>query len=365
MRTLRSIAPLLSSCLAVLALGACQREPAPRVEQPRPVRSVVVQPEALQGALVLPAEIRPRIEVRYGFRVGGKIAERTVSAGDAVRPGQMLARLDPQDALPVIASAKASLEAARTDAKLAEADLQRQRSLRERNFISQASLERQQAVHDAARSRVEAAEAQLRQASNALDFGVLRADVAGRVIALDAEAGQVVAAGQSVVRVAKAGEIEALVNVPEKSLAAARAQQRWRVLVPAAGDREIAATVREIGPVADAASRTWAMRLSLSGNLDGVELGMTASATGASGSGTALLLPVSALVSLDANPTVWVYDAAGQTVRAVKVKTGGFVGERVRIVEGVAAGDRVITAGANLVKAGQKVRLIDGDGAAR
>lgn len=362
---LRRFATLLAAGVAVVSIQGCQREPAVRVEPIRPVRTVVLEARAAQASLTLPAEIRPRVETRYGFRVPGKIAERLVSVGDPVRAGQVLARLDPQDAMPAVAAARATREAARTDARLAETELARLRSLRQQNFISQASLDRQQASFDAARARVEAAEAQLRQANNALVFGVLKADRAGHVVAIEAEAGQVVAAGQPVVRVAKSGEIEALVNIPERELAQVRGLRHWTVRIAALGERELTGTLRELSPVADAASRTWPMRLTLSGDLAGVELGMTATATGAIASTAGFLVPMTALHSIDATPRVWVVDAGASTVRSVPVRTAGFVGEQVRIAEGLAAGDRVVTAGANLLKAGQKVKVLEADGAAQ
>lgn len=349
---------LLLSVLIPLALAACERASAPQAEEVvRPVRSVLAAPVPVGRTLVLPGELRPRIETAYGFRVGGKIARREVSVGDRVERGQVLARLDPTDAAPALAAAEASLAGARTDARLAEADLARQRELREQNFISQASLDRAIAAREAAVARVDAAAAQLRQARNALDFQLLRADAAGYVASVEAEAGQVVAAGQPVLRVARAGDIEVRVDVPEAALAEARGATRWEVRVAAAGDRVIPARVRELAPAADPASRTYPMRLSLEGDTAGLALGMSAVATGNGRSGQAFVLPISALHTLDGQPRVWVVDPAASTVRAVPVTVDGFDGDTVRVLDGIAAGDRVVTAGASMLSAGQKVRV--------
>lgn len=357
------ISVLFAALLAVLA--GCGREVPPKVEAVRPVRSLEVRPTAIDAGIELPAELRPRIETRYGFRIGGKVAERRVSVGDRVTPGQVLARLDPQDVDPAIASARAALDASRTDASLAATELKRLTDLRARNFVSEASLDRQKAVADAALARVESAEAQLRQARNASDFQTLRADAAGVVVGVDAEAGQVVAAGQSIIRVARAGEIEALINVPEADLRAAREAAHWKVVVPAAGDRVLQGRVREIAPLADPGSRTWAVRLSLTGALDGVALGMTATASTRSAKGEAIVIPITALFSTDAQPKVWVVDPAAGTVRAVTVTTAGLSGENVRIASGLKPGDRVVTAGASLLSEGARVRLLDAAGADR
>ena len=208
-------------------------------------------------------------------------------------------------------------------------------------------------------SRERAAAAQLVQARNAVEFQTLRADSDGVVVGIDAEAGQVIAAGQPVVRVAKAGEVEALVNVPERDVANARATRAWRVVVPAAGDRALEARVRELSPVSDPASRTFPMRLTLSADLAGVELGMSGVASAAGGAGEVVALPIAALYTQDAQSRVWVVDPATLTVRAVAVRTAGLAGDTVRVAEGLKRGDRVVTAGANLLVAGQKVKLLE------
>lgn len=351
---LSAVVPALA---LVFLLAACERsEPVPP-KAVRPVRTVVAEASAVESALSLPGELRPRVEVAYGFRVGGKIARREVAVGDRVKAGQVLARLDPTDAAPAAAAAQATLSGAQTEERLAQADLDRQLELRERNFISEASLDRSRAAHDAAAARVAAAQAQLRQARNAVDFQVLRADVSGYVASIAAEAGQVVAAGQPVVRVARAGEIEVAISIPEARLAAARSVGRWQVRVAAVGDRVFDASVRELAPVADPASRTYPMRLTLKGDTADLALGMSAVATGVGAGDQAIMLPITALFTLDAQPRVWIVDPATSTVRSVQVGTAGFDGDRVRVVSGIAAGDRVVTAGANMLFEGEKVRL--------
>lgn len=346
--------------LLPLALAACKRpEPQP-VDPVRPVRAVVAQPQQVGSELRLPGELRPRVETVHAFRIGGKIAQRLVSVGDRVTAGQPLARLDPSDTAAALAGAQAALSAARTDARLTQAELARQQELHGRGYLSQAGLERFLAARDSAQARVEAAQAQLRQAQNAVSYELLRAEAAGFVASVDAEAGQVVAAGQPVVRIARAGEIEAKVDVPERDLAAARGASRWQVRVPAAGDRVISARVREISPAADPASRTYPMRLALEGDTSGLALGMSAVASSVrEGQEAVFVLPVSALHTLDGQPRVWIVDPASSTVRQVPVTTAGLDGDSVRIVAGLAPGDRVVVAGANLLVAGQKVRLPD------
>lgn len=349
---------LWSGVLPVILLAGCQK-PVPVAQEPiRPVRSVVVQAQTSPVELTLPAVVRPRVETRYGFRVAGKIAQRSVSVGDAVAPGQVLARLDPQDLAPAVAAARSQLDAARTELALARVELDRLRDLRQRSFVSQAQVDRQQAAADAADARRRSAEAQLAQAGNSAAFQTLRADVAGVVTAVDSEAGQVVAAGQSVVRVARSGEYELEVAVPEGDLAMARATRTWQAVIPALGPQPRSAVVREVSPTSDPASRTFTMRLALQGDTAGIGLGMTAVVRAARDTTPGFELPLSALYSQDGRPHVWRVGADG-TVEPVPVVTDGYLDGAVRIVEGVSAGDRIVTAGASLLVAGQKVRVLD------
>jgi RND family efflux transporter MFP subunit len=323
------------------------------------VRTVVAQPQRVEIAIQLPGEVRPRVESRLGFRVGGKLSQRAVSIGDRVAPGQVLARLDPTDLAPALAAQQAQVVAARTERDLAAVELERLRHLRAQNYISQASLDRQQAAFDAADARLTAAQAQQQQARNAVDFQVLKADAPGVVTAIEAEVGQVVTAGQPVIRVAHTAEREIAVNVPESDLRAVRDARGWAVVVPALG-RTLSGRLREVSPVSDPASRTFAARIALAGDLDGVALGMTTVVQALRSSETAIVMPLSALASVDGRPRVWKVGADG-TVQPVEVTTAGLLDDAVRVVDGIAPGDRIVTAGANLLRAGQSVRVLDAD----
>ncbi|MEI7444478.1 MAG: efflux RND transporter periplasmic adaptor subunit [Burkholderiales bacterium] len=356
---MRLVLPLSAALVAVLVAACAEKEVATaKVEPPRPVRTMVVQPQSTAVAIQLPGEVRPRIESRLGFRVGGKLSQRTVSVGDRVVPGQTLARLDPTDLAPALQAQQAQVVAARTDRDLASVELERLRNLRAQNYISQASLDRQQATFDAAQARLLAAEAQQTQARNALDFQVLKADAAGVVTAVEAEVGQVVTAGQPVIRVAQTGEREIALNVPEGDLKVARDTKDWAVVVNALGHRVIPGRLRELSPISDPASRTYPARITLLGDLDGVALGMTAVVQALRPAETAFVLPLSALQSTDGTPRVWRVDAQN-VVTAVEVRTGGLRDDGVRVLEGLKAGDRIVTAGANLLRAGQVIRVLD------
>lgn len=348
---------LLLPAIAV-TISACDRPTPVRDERPRPVRSVVVELSRTTVVLTLPGEVRPRVETRYGFRVGGKISQRLVSVGDSVKAGQPLARLDPMDLAPALASGRAQLEAANTELKLARIELERLKELRGLNYVSQAQVDRQQAQADSAEARRRTAAAQLSQATTSIGFQNLVSDTAGVVTAVEAEAGQVVAAGQTVVRIARTDEKELLINVPEADLSLARATRTWTVTIPALGSAPLSAEMRELSPLADPASRTYPMRLILRGDSAGIALGMTATAQASRESDEAFVLPMSALYSLSGEPHVWLV-ADDLSVGPVPVRTAGLLDDAVRITAGLKAGDRVVTAGANLLVPGQKVRLLD------
>lgn len=336
---------------------------AAKAELPRPVRFMQVGMSALSDISYLPGEVRPRYEQRYGFRVPGKIARRAVDVGQEVKAGQVLAVLDSQDVLPAINAQNAQVEVARTDFVLQQSELKRQQDLRDKGFVSGAALERQAATTAAADARVKAALSQLANAQNGLNFQTLRADRAGVVVAVDAEAGSVVSAGQSVVRVAQLGEKEIIVNVPERDVGLMKQAKGFAAQFDALPGKLYAAKLRELAPVADAASRTYTAKLAIANADDVLKLGMSATVRLDLGEAQVIVIPNTALYSRDNATRVWLVDRASETVKPVEVKLGESTNDGVAVLSGLKPGDLVVTAGANLLLVGQKVRLIDASAA--
>ena len=330
-----------------------------KAEAPRPVRFMRVGLMDVGNIAYLPGEVRPRFEQRYGFRVGGKIASRLVDIGQAVKAGQVLAVLDSQDVLPAIKAQEAQVEVARSDFQFQQSELKRQRELRDKGFVSGAGLERQTAAAEAAQSRLLAAQSQLANVRNGLDFQTLRADKAGLVVAVDAEAGSVVAAGQSVLRVAQLGEKEIAVNVPERLVVLMKKATGFVATLDAITNKSYTAKLRELSPAADPASRTYSARLSVIDADDALTIGMSATVRLAFGDAQAIVVPNSALYTRDDVTHLWLVDRPSETVKSVAVKVGQSTNDGVIIVSGLNAGDLVVTAGANLLLPGQKVRLLD------
>lgn len=366
----RQVAPnvfLVAICGLLLASCAKQAPPV-KAESVRPVLIQTIKADASQPVFSLPGETRARIETRYAFRLGGKVAQRLVAVGDSIAAGQVLARLDSQDLAPVVATQVALLDGAKTELKLTIADFNRTKELREKNYVSQAQLDRAQALVDGAQAKLKAATAQLNQAQTSTEFQVLKAEKAGLVISVEAEVGQVVSAGQAIYRVAQSGDRDLYVNVPETSLAAAKLTPRWVAIIPAQGSKPVEAVLREISPLADPASRTYPMRLTLVNSAANLPLGLSAvvqpavNSQSSESAAASYQVPLSALYSKDGKTNVWLVDAAASdpklgTVRLVSVKTAGFLDDSVRIAEGLKSGDKVVVAGANLLVVGQKVKL--------
>jgi RND family efflux transporter MFP subunit len=294
--------------------------------------------------------------------VGGKIVERLVEVGTSVRAGQPVARLDPADLGLAVASAKAQVASLQAERDLAAAELKRYSNLRDKNFISQAEYERRASAMATADARLDAVRAQLNQAANQAAYATLAADTSGIITAIEAEAGQVVTPGQTVARLARPGEKEIAIAVPEAQRDLVESGKDFTISLSAVPGREWKGRLRELSPAADPATRTYAARITVIQAGDEIDLGMSARVSITSAKPVAgVELPLAALYSRDDKAHVWLVEPAG-TVRLVPVTTRGVAGERVLVDSGLNPGDVVVIAGANLIRAGQKVKVLNGNG---
>lgn len=349
---------VLASLAAALAAG-CAKE-APKTEDIRPVRAVTISSGEIANASEFSGEVRARVESRLGFRVGGKITERKVDVGTPVRRGQVLMQLDPQDLRLAASQASAALEAARTNRDLAQAELKRYTELRAQNFVSQAVLDARRAAFEAADANMRAAQAAYRGQSNQAGYASLVSDIDGVVTAVEAEAGQVVSPGMPVVRVAKAGEKEVVIGVPENRVQALRNVARVAVRLWAHPGQQFTGRIREISPVADPLTRTYAVRVALPDASPLVQLGMTASVQFFErAAGEQIKLPLSALFQQGGKSAVWVVEQGA--VKLVPVQVAGASGNELIVTSGLQAGQTVVTAGVHQLKAGQKVKVLGRD----
>ncbi|HWQ37669.1 MAG TPA: efflux RND transporter periplasmic adaptor subunit [Burkholderiales bacterium] len=352
---------LIWFCLALTATtlpGCSQESPAP--PQPRAVNAVRVVMGARSAETAYSGDVRPRYESALGFRVSGKLVARLVDVGDTVEKGALLARLDPADQRLNAEAARSQFAAARADYEQAKADLARYAELLEKKFISQAEFDRRRTAYEVASARLEQARAQLSVTRNQAAYTELRADQAGVITAIEAEVGQVVAAGQVVARLAQTSEKEIEINVPENRLADLSSAAQIDITLWAVPGRTYRGRVREISPSADAVTRTYAARITVLDADATMKLGMTANVfLRGVGRSAAVELPASAVFKQGERVAVWVIDPVSKRVRAVAVEIGGYHEDRVSILSGLKDGELVVRAGVHKLFEGESVRVLD------
>lgn len=340
----------------VLFLAGCEQPP-----QAAEVRPVV---KAMRVSLAPAADERTysgvvvaRHEVAEAFRVVGRMARRLVDVGDRVAAGQVLATLDDKDLRLSVESALAERTAALSNQRKALADEQRYAALLAGNVVSQSEYDARHLAADEARGRMDRAESALDLARNALGYATLRASSDGVVTATAAEAGQVVAAGQNVLSVARNGELEVLADIPERSIGSLR-EARAEVSLWADDAVRCGAVLRETAPAADAATRTYAVRFTLRDPGPAVRLGMTAVLHLASPAGAPVArIPSSALFNQGSGTGVWVVDPGTGHPAFRPVTVAGYAGQDALVRGQLADGDRIVVAGVQKLDPGMVVRL--------
>lgn len=346
-------------CLAMVLLPvllvACGKPPA-KPQEVRPVRTLTVNAGATSAGNTYAGEVRPRYESDLGFRVAGKILQRQANVGDVVKKGQLLARLDPADMSLNETSQRAQMNSLDAQLKVAQLDYQRNKQLFDEGVIGAAGLDHYRATFDAAKAQVEAARAQVHAMSNQTGYTELRADHDGVITAAMGEPGQVVAAGQTVVRLAHSGEVEVATSVPEDQVGRMRQGMAVQVSLWASPGTTAPGSIRELASSADPATRTYSVRVSVPDPPAAMKLGMTASVTFPLEGPKLVHIPMAALIEQGQDKGVWLYEAGSQSVAFRPVAIAGVVGNDILVGGGLKDGDVVITAGAPLLRAGQKVK---------
>lgn len=328
------------------SLSACgKKETVAPVNPVRPALTQIVGVQAEEGGVFYSGEIRARNELTVSFRTGGKLIARPVEAGMRVKSGQVLARLDPLDAA-------LQAGAARAQYTLTESEALRYRELHRKGFVSQSVL-------DAKEVALQAASAQAGLTHNQSDYTVLRAAHDGVVAATLVEAGQVVSAGQAVLRLAQSGETEVSIEIPEADYAARHVGDKADIVLLTGTGAHMSGRLRELSPSADPVSRTYAARVSIVSAANHIALGMTARVRfEAAKTGAAeLLIPASAVYQQGVHPAVWIV-SADHTVSLRPVEISAYRDSGAVIASGLAAGERIVTAGVHRLSAGEKIQLI-------
>lgn len=352
---------LLSVLCALLPLAACSQEKEAPPEVVRPVLSVVVAPTASR-ALGFVGTVEPEFSANLAFRLLGRVVARDVEVGDLVTKGETLAALDPTALDLGVQAAKAELSNAEAQLANASASEERQRQLLESKNTSQAVYDAARQAMQAAQANVERARAALAKSEEQLGYARLFSDFDGVVTAAGAEVGQTVSPGQTIVTVARADVREAVVDIPDQLTGDLSIGTPFEVTLQSLPSIKAQAKLREIAPQAEGATRTRRVKLTLTDPPDSFRLGSTVTATRTAVAAPAIELPLSALLETDGKAKVWVVDPKAATVATRDVQISGRTADSFTVASGAAGGGleegvRVVTAGVHSLKEGQKVRI--------
>ena len=360
----RTACPPGTTTLLALAtltlLSACRSGDEAPAAEVRPVRVTTIESRAVGDTIALTGRVQAQTEINESFRIGGRLIERTVEIGDTVRPGQLLARLDPQNEESGLQAARAQLVAAQAQLVEARNNHTRMRDLVAENAVSRAAFDQAVAVLQTAESQVNSARANVNLAREPPE---LHAAARHAPQASSPRAGRSPAKwsgpGSMVVQVAREGARDAVFDVPAQVKDSAT--RNAGITVALVDDPKITATgtVREVSPRADPVTGTFAVRVQLNDPPPPMRLGSTVTGRVKLDAAPAIQIPASALIRADGGTAVWVYDPKAGTVAARSITVAGSNATTVQVASGLDPGDIVVTAGVQALRPGQKVRLLE------
>ncbi len=356
--TLRLCATGLALVGAAAASGCTSTAAVP--EAPRP--AIVTHPQADTAASgeVYSGDVRARYESQLGFRVAGKIKARLVDVGAHVDAGQAIAELDPLDLKLQAISAQANLTSARANRDLAQSEYNRYHALLDKHYVSQIQFDTTANALKAAQAQVEQTQAAMAVARNQAEYTMLRADHAGVITAIAAEAGQVVAAGQSIATLARDGAVEIEIALPENRIADYREGATAMIETWADAGTHWRGHLREIAPEADRVSRTYRVRVALDDAAAAPRLGQTARVYFVDPArAQQMLIPLAALTAHDDKPVVWLVDAKTRRVRMAPVAVIAYREQGAVLGGGVNAQEWIVAAGVHKLRNDQAIAPVD------
>ena len=350
---------LTATFILIAATVAGCGEEVSRAPEPRPVRTVTVGDGAEAETVSLTGQVRTKDQTDVAFRVEGRMIERRVNVGDALTAGQVIARLDEQNQKNMLRSAQAdvsSAEAARVQARLT---FKRQQQLLKKGWIARAKFDEAEQALRTAEAQVDSAQAQLHIAQDQLSYTVLLADGPGTVTAVGAEPGEVVSAGQMIVQLARQGGLDAVFDVPEQLIRTGPRDPLVEIAL--ANDRQVRTTgrVREVAPQADAATRTFQVKVGITNPPEAMRLGSTVTGSIKLSAPSGVEVPASALTRANGRPAVWVVDPRSQTVSLRNVDVLRYDPASIVISQGLKRGEIIVIAGVQSLHPGQTVRVLE------
>ncbi len=345
--------------LAAVPLAACRETPEVAAPAARPVRTITVEKSSsVTQPITLTGHIESDDEASIGFRISGRMIERTVRTGDRVEAGQVLARLEPMNEMNALRSAQAAVTAARATVVQTRNRYERQQTLLGQGWTTRAQFDEAEKARATAEAQLDSAEAQLRVAEDQVAFTELVADAPGVVTATGADAHEVVQAGQMIVRVARQGGRDAVFDVPAHILRSVPADSIIEVRLADDASVKAAGRVRTVAPQADPVTRTFEVKIGLTEPPEAMRLGATVIGQVQRDAPTAIEIPASALTRIDRQPAVWIVNPDDFSVSLRNVEVARFDPASVVISEGLDEGDVIITAGTQALHPGQKVRIL-------
>jgi RND family efflux transporter MFP subunit len=356
--SLRRRLSIFGVLLAYGVTSACQEEQA-LPAKPRPsVLATTARSVEFAEPVTLTGEIKARIESKLSFRVTGRIVERTADVGDHVDKGQVIARLDPAEQQAGIQAAQAGVDSSTAQTKLASANFDRQRALLAKGFTTKREYDLAEQALKTAESALDSSRADRATARDALSYTELRADAAGFVSARSADVGQVAQAAQSIFTIAEDGPRDAVFDVPESLLLREFVSTEVEVSLVTNPKVSARGEVREVSPSVDSATGTVRAKIGLDKTPPAMSLGAVVSGSGQLKGRKVIVLPWSAISSLDRRPAVWVVDPVTQAVALKTVSVDNYQSARVMIKAGLAEGDLVVIAGAKLLRPNLVVAVV-------
>jgi RND family efflux transporter MFP subunit len=343
---------------AALLLAACQREPEAKAPLARPVRTTTIEQSTAGAPISFTGRVEAEDEVALAFRISGRLIENSGKLGDRVQPGQVLAKLESQNELNALRQAQAGLAAAQGQLTQASSHFERQQTLLGQGWTTRANFEvATQGLHTA-QAQVDAAEAQLKTAHDLVGFTELKADAPGVITTIGPGAGEVVQAGQMIVRLARQDGRDAVFDVPAQLIQSAPSDPK--ITVSLTNDPTVTARgrVREVAAQASAATRTFEVKVGLTDPPPAMRLGATVTGRLEADAVPIIEIPATALTKSNQQPAVWIVDPSSRTVSLRNVEVLRFEEAQVVVSQGLDVGELIVTAGVQALHPGQKVRLL-------
>jgi RND family efflux transporter MFP subunit len=342
----------------ILATVAGCENPPPPLAPARPVRTVTIERHT-EGELVsLTGQVRPRDQASLAFRIDGRMIERLVRVGDTVAEGQVVGRIEPSDQENAMKSAKARLSAAGAGLTQARLTYGRQQELLKNGWTPRARYDDAEQAFLSAKAQVDSARADLRLAEDRLSYTVLLADGPGVVTSVGAEPGEVVRAGQMVAQVARDSGLDAVFDAPEQLVRTGPRDPAVEIGLSDDPRIKAAGRIREVAPQADSATRTFQVKVGIIEPPEAMRLGSTVTGRIRLAAPDGVEVPATALSQSNGRPAVWVVDRRTQTVSLRSVNIERYEAASALIAQGLDTGDVVVTAGVQTLRPNQKVRLL-------